>query len=98
MNQSAFLLFIYLNLSTKEIMLLHIELNEYDTTQELLDAFHSIDDEIKRRGAVLTDSKKMAEDILINNLRNKTGERVFWYKKESFEGRITFVMLEAIRD
>lgn len=77
--------------------ILHIDLVEFDSLDELKTAFinNAEHPEMSMHNAKLVSSKKLAEKIITapdNNLR------VFWYSKFKFDGAIGFLMHECLID
>lgn len=80
--------------------ILHVMLNEYNSPEEVTQAFLDMPAEMKKNGARLVSSKKQAEHNLNYQWEHfkEFGARVFWWKKEEYNGVITFVMYEALFD
>jgi hypothetical protein len=79
---------------------LHIDLNEYDSLEELQQAFWDMPTEMKVTGIQLASSKKDAEAKLNYQKEHfpTNGARIFWWSKETLNDVITFVMHECIFD
>lgn len=80
--------------------ILHIGLSEYDSLEELHNAFYNMNEEDKKNGCQLVSSKKKAEENLKYQFDkfNTLGSRIFWYDKGTFEDRTTYVLTEAVFD
>ena len=80
--------------------ILHIELTEFETLEELRTTFYNIDKEMGKNGCQLTSSKKKAEKKLKDQYEKfgTLGNRIFWYQKCIFKGNETFVINETLFD
>jgi hypothetical protein len=80
--------------------ILHIDLSEFTTLEDLLTAFHNLVEETNKNGCQLMDSKKNAEEHLRYQYKrfNTLGSRVFWYERGLFENKETFILNEAVFD
>jgi hypothetical protein len=80
--------------------ILHITLNEYNSLEELHQAFWDMPSEMKKTGVQLASTKKDAEAKLKYQKENfpTTGARIFWWSKEVLNDVNTFVMHGCIFD
>lgn len=86
--------------------ILHIDLCEYQSLEELHKAFWDMPEEMKDTGVQLASSKKQAISNLEYQYKHfrERGARVFWWAKEKRTDLVTgnelmsFVMYEAIYD
>lgn len=82
------------------MVILHIGLTEYDSIEELRNAFYLINEKETKNEHRLASSKQKAEEHIMHQFctTNRVDNRVFWYSKCTFKNKTTYVLYEAIFD